>query len=58
VKDIKTEKWKKINKKTLIVAFDIAQEKQVVYIRYRDWQFFKYGDTGRGIAIYRSEDVR
>lgn len=33
MRDIKTEKGKKINRKTLIVAFDIAQEKHVVYIR-------------------------
>jgi hypothetical protein len=36
VKDIKTEKGKKINRKTLIVAFDIAQEKHMVYIRCPD----------------------
>ena len=36
MKDIKTEKGKKINRKTLIVAFDIAQEKHVVYIRCPD----------------------
>jgi transposase len=36
VRDIKTEKGKKINRKTLIVAFDIAQEKHVVYIRCPD----------------------
>jgi transposase len=33
VRDIKTEKGKKINKKSLIVALDVAQEKHVVYIR-------------------------
>ncbi|MCR4319192.1 MAG: IS110 family transposase [Candidatus Brocadiaceae bacterium] len=33
MRDIKTGKGKKINRKTLIVAFDIAQEKHVVYIR-------------------------
>ena len=36
MKDIKTEKGKKINRKTLIVAFDIAQEKHMVYIRCPD----------------------
>jgi len=36
VKDIKPEKGKKINRKTLIVAFDIAQEKHMVYIRCPD----------------------
>ena len=36
MKDIKTEKGKKINRKTLIVTFDIAQEKHVVYIRCPD----------------------
>ena len=36
MEDIKTEKGKKINRKTLIVAFDIAQEKHVVYIRCSD----------------------
>lgn len=36
MRDIKTEKGKKINRKTLIVAFDIAQEKHVVYIRCPD----------------------
>ena len=33
MKDIKTEKGKKINKKSMIVALDVAQEKHVVYIR-------------------------
>ncbi|MEP9410306.1 MAG: transposase [Candidatus Brocadia sp.] len=33
MKDIKSEKGKKIKKKSLIVALDVAQEKQVVYIR-------------------------
>ena len=33
MRDIKTEKGKKINKKSLIVALDVAQEKHVVYIR-------------------------
>jgi len=36
VKDIKTEKGKKINRKTLIVTLNIAQEKQMVYIRCSD----------------------
>ena len=36
MKDIKTKKGKKINRKTLIVAFDIAQEKHMVYIRCPD----------------------
>lgn len=36
MKDIKTEKGKKINKKSLIVALDVAQEKHVVYIRSSD----------------------
>lgn len=36
MKDIKTEKGKKINKKSLIVALDVAQEKHVVYIRSFD----------------------
>lgn len=36
MKDIKTEKGKKINKKSLIVALDVAQEKHVVYIRGSD----------------------
>jgi len=36
MKDIKTEKGKKINKKSLIVALDVAQEKHVVYIRCPD----------------------
>jgi len=36
VKDIKTEKGKKINKKSLIVALDVAQEKHVVYLRSSD----------------------
>lgn len=36
MKNIKTEKGKKINKKSLIVAFDVAQEKHVVYIRSSD----------------------
>lgn len=36
MKDIKTEKGKKINRKTLIVALDIAQEKHVVSIRCPD----------------------
>lgn len=36
MKDIKTEKGKKINRKTLIVSFDIAHEKDVVYIRCPD----------------------
>ena len=36
MKDIKTEKGKKINRKTLIVTFDIAQEKHMVYIRCPD----------------------
>ena len=36
MQDIKTEKGKKINRKTLIVSFDIAQEKHVVYIRCSD----------------------
>jgi len=36
VKDIKTEKGKKINRKTLIVTLDIAQEKHVVSIRCPD----------------------
>lgn len=34
--DIKTEKGKKINKKSLIVALDVAQEKHVVSIRCPD----------------------
>lgn len=33
MRDIKTEKGRKINRKTLIVAFDIAQEKHMVYFR-------------------------
>ena len=36
VKDIKTEKGKKINRKTLIVTLDIAQEKHMVYFRCPD----------------------
>src|SRR3989304_6593993 len=36
MKDIKTEKGKKINRKSLIVALDVAQEKHVVYIRCPD----------------------
>ena len=36
MKDIKTEKGKKINKKSLIVALDVSQEKHVVYIRSSD----------------------
>ena len=36
MKDIKTEKTKKINRKTLIVALDIAQEKHMVYFRCPD----------------------
>lgn len=36
MKDIKTEKGKKINKKSLIVALDVAQEKHVVYLRSSD----------------------
>ena len=36
MKDIKPEKGKKINRKTLIVAFDVAQEKHMVYIRCPD----------------------
>ncbi|NUO07630.1 MAG: hypothetical protein HUU08_02960 [Candidatus Brocadia sp.] len=36
MKDIKTEKGKKINKKSLIVALDVAQEKHVVYMRSSD----------------------
>lgn len=36
MKDIKSEKGKKINKKSLIVALDVAQEKHVVYIRSSD----------------------
>ena len=36
MKDIKTEKGKKINRKTLIVTLDIAQEKHVVSIRCPD----------------------
>ena len=36
MKDIKTEKGKKINKKSLIVALDVAQEKHVVYMRSKE----------------------
>ena len=36
MRDIKTEKGRKINRKTLIVAFDIAQEKHMVYFRCPD----------------------
>ena len=36
MKDIKTEKGKKINRKTLIVTLDIAQEKHMVYFRCPD----------------------
>ena len=36
MEDIKTEKTKKINSKTLIVAMDVAQEKHMVYIRCPD----------------------
>ena len=36
MRDIKTEKTKKINRKTLIVALDIAQESQMVYFRSSD----------------------
>jgi len=36
VKDIKPEKGKKINRKTLIVSLDIAQEKHMVYFRCSD----------------------
>ena len=34
--NIKTEKGKKINRKTLIVTLDIAQEKHMVYFRCPD----------------------
>ncbi|HHT9116373.1 MAG: hypothetical protein HY607_00070 [Planctomycetes bacterium] len=36
MEDIKTEKTKKINSKTLIVAMDVAQEKHMVYFRCPD----------------------
>ena len=36
MKDIKPEKGKKINRKTLIVSLDIAQEKHMVYFRCSD----------------------
>ena len=36
MEDIKTKKGKKINKKSLIVALDVAQEKHVVYILTSD----------------------
>ena len=36
MEDIKTEKTKKINSKTLIVAMDVAQEKPMVYFRCPD----------------------
>lgn len=36
MKDIKTEKGKKINKRSLIVALDVAQEKHVVYLQSSD----------------------
>ena len=36
MKDIKTENGKKINRKTLIVTLDIAQEKHMVYFRCPD----------------------
>ena len=36
MEDIKTEKTKKINSKTLIVAVDVAQEKPMVYFRCPD----------------------
>ena len=36
MEDIKTEKGKKINRKTLIVTRDIAQEKHMAYFRCPD----------------------
>jgi len=36
MEDIKTEKTKKINSKSLIVAMDVAQEKPMVYFRCPD----------------------
>jgi len=50
VKDIKTEKGKKINRKTMIVAFDIAQEKHVVSIRCPD------GRKGKPFVVFNRRE--
>lgn len=50
MKDIKTEKGKKINRKTMIVAFDIAQEKHVVSIRCPD------GRKGKPFVVFNRRE--